>query len=357
MKKQYYDIQKLIDTGCNWMILLGMRSNGKSYQVKKRALEKAYNGERFVYLRRWSEDIKTKDVAAYFDDAPVKDITNGEWLGVTAYQGYFYWYNVGENDKVFRSPEPIGRYCSLNQYERYKSQVFVNTTIIIYEEFITDKIYLGNLQTSEPKMLMQFVSTVARDENIEVFLVGNTISRVCPYFSEWSLKGTLDQKPGTIEIYHLKGENGIVNIAVENCEALQRASKMFFGIASKQIISGEWDVNEVPKLLKPYQYYDMLYEIKLVYGDFKFCMQLMHDADTSGLFVYVYPFTGNRKIQRVITNDFSTDPFVSNGLLRRIRAECAIADCFLHDKVCYSDNLTGTDFKQVLNHYDFKGVK
>lgn len=355
MKKRYYDLSNLLGCGCYWMILYGMRSNGKSYAVKKHALEQAAKGIKFVYLRRWSEDIKAKEVDTYFDDMDVEQITGGKYNGVTAYQGFFY-FTYFEDDKEKRG-EQIGRYCSLNQAERYKSQVFKDYGVVIYEEFLTNKIYLGSNDNPEPKQLMQFVSTVARDKNIYVFLIGNTISRVCPYFSEWGLKGIMQQQPGTIDIYHLRGENGVVDIAVENCEVVETKSKMFFGNTSKQITSGEWEVNDCPKLLKPYAFYNMLYEIDIQYGEFKYIMQLLADGETGGTFVYIYPNTSGRKIRRVITNIFNVDPMITNGLNPRIKAECLISECFRTGKVCYSDNLTGTDFKQILSQYDLKGVR
>ena len=356
MKKKYYDLQPLLDCKCYWNILFGMRSNGKSFAVKRHALIKAYEDqEEFIYLRRWSEDIKEKEVASYFADMPVKEYTKGTWEGVTAFHGFFYWYNTGEDDKIIRSSKPIGRYCSLNQAERYKSQVF-KASRIIFEEFLTNKIYLGSASNPEPRMLQQFVSTVARDRNIEVFLIGNTISRVTPYIPEFGLHGMMQQKPGTIDIYHLRGENGVVDIAVENCEVVESKSKMFFGLASKQIISGEWEVNDCPKLPKQYQYYEMLYEISIKYNDFAYIMQLLFDQEAGGSCIYIYPDTKGRKIRRVITNRFSTDPFITNGFNPKIRAECLMAECFRSGKVCYSDNLTGTDFKQILDQYNLRGL-
>lgn len=358
MKRKYYSLDAIMKTGAHWKILYGMRSNGKSFSVKKYILEDAYkNKKSFVYLRRWGDDIKEKDVASYFADMSVKEITKGDYETVSAFRGYFYFANEDpETMKIERGPA-IGRYCALNLYERYKSQVFKNIGSIVYEEFLTNKIYLGGSgENSEPRLLMHFVSTVARDENINVFLIGNTISRVCPYFTEWGLKGVMKQKPGTIDIYHLRGENGVVDIAVENCEVVNTNSKMFFGLASKQITSGEWEVDDVPKLLKPYKYYEMLYEISIVFNEFRYVLQLMFDNETGGTFVYIYPNTKARHIRRVITDVFNVDPFVTNGLMGKIRAECLIAECFRKGKVCFSDNLTGTDFKNVLNSYDLKGV-
>ena len=353
MVKRYYELQHLLDCKCFWMLLYGMRSNGKSYAVKKKIIEDAMQGITFVYLRRWGDDIKGPGVEAYFDDMPFNELTDGQYVGIKAYQGYLYFYTIGEDDKPVRVGGAIGRYCALNLYERYKSQVFKNCGNVVYEEFLTDKVYLNN----EPKLLMQFVSTVARDRDINVFMIGNTISRVCPYFDEWGLaKGIHNQKPGTINIYHLKGENGVVDIAVENCEAVTTSSKMFFGHASKQIIRGEWDVDDVPKLLKPYEFYSLLYEMTVIAGEFKYIMQLMSDDENGGLFVYVYPNTKERKTMRTISPDFNTSPWITNGLRHDIKAECCIADCIRNGKLCYSDNLTGTDFRKVMTTYDLRSV-
>lgn len=356
-KKKYYDMSKLLSCNASWNILYGMRSNGKSYAVKDHMLDNVVKKEeRFVYLRRWSEDIKQREVSTYFDDMNINKITKDKYSAVLAYQGFFYFGNICSNGKTERASDPIGRYCSLNQAERYKSQVFDNVTSIDFEEFMTDKIYLGTNARPEPRLLMQFVSTVARDRDIKVFMIGNTVSRVNPYISEWSLKNFLQQKPGTIDIYHLRGENGIVDIAVENCEVVETKSRMFFGLASKQITSGEWEVDDVPKLLKPREYYDMLYELCVKYNDFKYVLQLMFDGETGGSFVFVYPLTKDRKIERVITNEFSIKPLISKGLKPEIKAEVLMAKCFKDGKVCFSDNLTGTDFRQVIDNFNLRGV-
>lgn len=350
---EYYSLENILKCGCNWMLLFGMRSNGKSYAVKDYVLKEAWKDHRpFLYLRRWGEDIRVKQLT-YFDDMPIYEYTDGEYMCVTPYQGNWYWGNVLESGKIERGPKSIGRYCALSEAERYKSQVF-NTENLIYEEFLTNRLYLGSRERPEPRLLMQFVSTVARDRDIKVFMIGNTISRVCPYIDDWSLKGMRNMKAGTIEIYHLRGENGIVDFAVENCEVVKTRSKMFFGLSSKQITAGEWEVDEMPKLLKPYEYYDMIYEVCLKASDFSYCMQLMYDGSTEGLFVYVYPLTGKRVIERVITDTFNTDPMVTRCFRSDIRPEVIMAQCFRRNKVCYSDNLTGTDFKQVLKMYNLE---
>lgn len=349
-KRKYYNIANLLSVGAEYNLLLGKRSNGKSYQVKKLALEEAYNeGKKFVYLRRWQMDIKQSNVSDYFNDMPIKDITHDEYIGVTAYQGYIYFYNVDEDhdNKIIRGPL-IGRYCALNEAERYKSQVFDGYDKIIYEEFITDNIYLDN----EPRKLMQFVSTVFRNRKGRVFLVGNTLSRVCPYFKEWNLQGTLRQRPGTIEIYNYHVEGETIRVAVEYCANDNAGNSMFFGLSAKQIVTGEWEVDDLPHLPDEQEKYECIYRMLVEYQDFKFALNLLVDPAGSRI-VFIYPHTGKTKVDRIITDRFDVNPMISSRLDPRRKCEQHISECFRFNKVCYSDNLTGTDFRHVVEHFRF----
>lgn len=347
MAKQpkYYDISNLLTTEASYMMLLGQRANGKSYQVKKTCLEHfVKTGEKFIYLRRWVSDIKTKPVESYFDDMPIKKITKGKYEFIIAWSGSLYFGYLDE-DGARKRGEEIGRYCALNEYERYKSQTFPNYKYIIYEEFITDAMYLGD---NEPTILQQFVSTVARNRKMTVFLVGNTLSRVCPYFHEWSLNGVLKQALGTIEVYHYHfNDTDTVDIAVEYCKNAEAENYMFFGQSAKQIVSGEWDTREVNKLPRPKEEYEKIYELLVEYQDFRFCVELLVEPTEGGTICFVYPYTSYRTIQRKITDKFTDNIFSTAFLDTRRRPEAMISECFRAGKVCYSDNLTGADFTHV----------
>lgn len=360
---KYYDITNLLSTKAQYLMLLGQRSNGKSYQVKETILKDAYkyiksegkDGSRFIYLRRWVTDIKAKAVKAYFEDfTEFKDnklaisiLTKGDFIDIDAWNGFIYFVGIDEKGDRYRS-NPIGRYCALNEYERYKSQAFINYRNIVFEEFITDATYLNN----EPTQLQQFCSTVLRNEEGTVFLVGNTLSRVCPYFNEWCLDGVLKQKQGTIEIYHhhvkdVDGNDVIINIAVEYCANANIKNTMFFGQSAKQIVSGEWDTKEVPKLPRKLEDYERVYEVSIVYQSFKFILDLLIEPEEGGVIVYIYPNTNNRQIDRILTEQFSDSPFISARLDTSKKPEYLINECFRRGKVCYSDNLTGADFGHV----------
>ena len=349
-KKQYYDIKPLLKNDADYYILLGMRANGKSYQVKETVLKDAFENESlFVYLRRFKDDIKQYYVESYFADMDISAITGGKYTLVVAWQGFIYFANLDDKGQIIKGHR-IGRYCALNEAYRYKSNAFVNYKWIVYEEFITDETYLSN----EPDKLQQFVSTVARDNPIKVLLIGNTISRVCPYFSEWALTGTLKQKPNTIELYHMKDDKGneTARIAVENCTTVENDSKMFFGKAAKQILSGEWDVKLSPRL--PYDIKEMetLYNMQIQYQMFTFNLKLLMYIDGS-LYVFIYPAKELKKDGRILSTDFSTNPQQTTNFNNHSGMELKILECFAAGKVCYSDNLTAADFEQVQQQFKF----
>lgn len=346
-KKKYYDISNMLSTNAQYMMLLGQRANGKSYQAKMTVLTNAFKtGRKFVYLRRWKEDIKMKAINSYFGDMPVREITYGEYEGVRAWNGELFFYRNGEDGEIIKS-ECIGRYCALNESERYKSWTFVDYDYIIYEEFITDKLYLDD----EPRNLQQFVSTVARSNRMTVLLIGNTLSRVCPYFSEWCLDGVLKQKQGTIEIYHYHVEDSVIDIAVEYCANSVTDNKMFFGQTAKQIITGEWDTVDVPKLPRKQYEYTKVYEVLFTYQKFSFVIELLIEPKEGGKLLHIYPYTKQREIYRKITADFSDLPNVTNRLDITKKPEAYMVNCFRLDKVCYSDNLTGSDFRRIMREF------
>lgn len=351
-KQKYYRISNIEKTNAQYRILLGERANGKSYAVKEHCLLKAYeNGDEFGLLRRYKQDVRESDIEAYFADMPIYSITSGEYDMITVYRGCIYFSKIDEDGKIVRGKK-CGHVFYLSGNERFKSQAFPYITDIIYEEFVTNKMYLPN----EPSELQHFISTIARRRLITVWLIGNTISRVCPYYSEWGLKNIPYQKQGTIEIYKFStnqvDDNGnavVIKIAVENCANSGNNSKMFFGKTGEQITSGQWETKEQPHLPRSYEEYELIYELLFADMGFNFVIQLLINKD-GGLITYIYPFTKKRNINRVVTSVFSDSPFVTRYLRSDNPAELQIKNCLINGKVCFSDNLTGCDFMQILEN-------
>ena len=349
-KKKYYRLDNILKHDATYNILLGERSNGKSYAVKERVLTNAYkNDMEFIYLRRFDRDITSSNVERYFGDMPISIITAGEYESITTWRSSIFFCNFDENGKVQRGKK-IGYYLALNNDERTKSQTFPNVTDLIYEEFVTTRMYLAD----EPNRLQHLVSTIARDRNIKVWLIGNTINRICPYFSEWQLRNIPKQKEGEIDDYDFTrtnevGDEFVTRITVEFCESSNTQSKMFFGKVAESIAGGKWETKEVAKLQQKYEEYERLYELELCDCGFTFILQLLMSKNTGDLIVYCYPKTKQtRNIVRKITTNFEENRLTSVNFNVTIRAEKIMKELLAQNKICYSDNLTGTDFEQVL---------
>ena len=212
--KKYYSIERIKKIDAQFKILLGGRNIGKSYAVKHDVVKECFtHGKEFVYLRRWDEDIKTKYVTQYFSDLDIKGITDGKFSDVYIWQGKIYLCNYDENYHV-KEKFLIGYAHSLNQNERYKSQIYPRVDYIIYEEFITDKLYLPN----EPATLQEYASTIFRERIGVVYMVGNTISKLCPYFNEWKLEK--DNRSDT--------QRRIYRNSCQGCRGIMRGAKCIF---------------------------------------------------------------------------------------------------------------------------------
>ena len=91
----------------------------------------------------------------------------------------------------------------------------------------------------------------------------------------------------------------------------------------------------------------MVYEVALEYQTFAFVLQLLIDPEEGTRLLYVYPRTKQRKIERLITDKFSDD-IMTTRYFKDTKAEQIMVDCIDNNKVCFSDNLTGNDFTNVI---------
>lgn len=355
-KNKSYFLMTLLITlikGIEYIILLGTRSNGKSYAAKEYCLtEFIKHGTRFVYVRRYQMDVTNYKMESWMGDMPISTITKGQWTTIKCLKEQFFFAKWSEDGKkLITSKEPIGYCMSVQGDEHYKSLTYPNVGTFVFEEFITRNYYLPD----EPTRLMSLISTVARNHKIKVICIGNTISRICPYFTEWSLTGIKKQKPGTLDTYSMPipDSDEVVKIGVYNCDN-QMGSGMFWGELSKSISGTAWECEIQPHLPKPVECYRVLYELVVKKDDNLFLLQLLSDyKQAQNVTWYVQPKTTPiQKGTRVITDDFAIDPKWTLGFRPITVNEMKVFDLIKNGKICYSDNLTGTEFKQVIQMID-----
>ena len=103
--QQYYNINKLLSKNAIYNIIIGERSNGKTYAVLKYAVEKYFKDKsQFAILRRWQEDITGHRAGQMFTNlianGEIMRISKGEYTGITYYARKFYFCNYDEKGNL-----------------------------------------------------------------------------------------------------------------------------------------------------------------------------------------------------------------------------------------------------------------
>lgn len=366
--KKHYDIKPILKLEADYNMINGRRSNGKSYAVKELALWEAYHERDYLtnapkvryelaYGRRWRDELKRADVESYFDDSPINKITGGDYTTVAVYQNDIYFANISDETGKKVRGKKIGHCFALTSSTHYKSLTYPKIGNYIFEEYMSEN---AQYLPRDVSNLESIISTIARNDKIRVFLIGNTINPVCPYFREWGLQGAINQKEGTIDIYKKptavfdyaanKWVDSYVKIAVEKCAQTSEVGLMAFGRRARSINGTEWETEEHAHLLKPFNAYEVKYQILYKYDSFKFVIDLLRDKETREITLFVYPFTGEAdasKIKRRVTDEYTTT-FLHTAYLTILNGfDKLVLELIERGKVCYSDNLTGTEFLTI----------
>lgn len=365
MSKQYYSLREILKQNCTFNILLGQKGNGKSYSVKDYILQVAYNekdpytGEavecyQFAYFRRWDLELKAADLEQYFADfienddgrRRIEEITNGEYTTVSVYQKKIYFANVDPNSGKVERGKHIGYAFSVARASKYASLSYPKIGIGVFEEFVTNEGY----QPKEPSTFVMMLSTIFRRRSAKIFMIGNTLSRESPYFSEFQLVNVPRQKQGTIDIYHYKTEDGSdITIAVENCDAVEMENKLIIGRRTKMITTGQWDSEEQPHLPEPITHYKTVHTFFVETENLVYMGRILKNSDS--FLLYICPHTTgikDRDHTRIITRRFSLNYLHASKLLTdKLKYDLIISELLRLGHVAYSDNLTGTEFKEL----------
>ena len=109
---------------------------------------------------------------------------------------------------------------ALSTEQHMSSASFLDVDIIIFEEFMERGSYIPH----EPDRLMIFYSTIDRKRGTtKLYLVGNSITKVCPYIREWDLEGIFKSiQQGEIKTKTIQNEENTVKIAIEFCKSSGR---------------------------------------------------------------------------------------------------------------------------------------
>lgn len=346
---KYYSVEKIMSYRCTYNILLGQRSNGKSYSVKKECVKEAFLGMGdLIYLRRWKLELKQEDVIDYFRDCPVEEITGGEYNHIDVFRSRIYLATINKETGEIKRGRAIGRTADLAGASHLKSVIqrgqYKN---IIYEEFCTDSGYIGG--GKEPNKLMQFVATVFGVQYTgRVWLIGNTVSRYNPYFFCWQLKSLQKMKPGDIDIYKFKDGDEEISIAVEFCSSLNVSNNMFIGDAKANITTGVWETTSQPQIPEEFGKFKVVYKMAVEYQDFRFILKVIRNAAKEMLLLCVND--PDEKAKRIVSDKIGGDVMTTTKMIPLTKGDKIILSLIKRGKMVYANNLVGTDFQSILKN-------
>lgn len=355
--QMYYDIGPIDATNAVYRMIIGQRSNGKTYSVCKHMVENYFSkGYRSAYIRRWDEDIQPKHLASLF--APhydlIKELSGGEYNSVAYRAKEFHLVHLDDEGKVDKKdPEAFCITASINTAEHTKGQDRGEIHLILFDEFMTRQGYLQN----EFILYCNLLSSLIRNrEDTVIYMCANTVNRYCPYFKEMGLKDVDTMPQGQVYIYTYG--NADLTVAVEYCDpvkATEKVASKYFAFDNPQlemITAGAWELMAYPRA--PYKIFpnDIKYRFYISFGESMLCGEIINPADKAhktDLFIFIHPQTKDIDIDNLT-------PVYGQGFSASICHVKYLTDCptelhklirdlILKRAVCFSDNETGEIFR------------
>lgn len=164
----YWDIQPSLTYNALLNFIVGSRGCGKTYGLKKFVIKRFLrNKEKFIYVRRFKEEITGKLCAKFFDDI-ANEYPDNEFTVI--------------NTSFYIDGEHCGEAMCLSGQKLLKGIPFPEVRTIIFDEFILDSGVYRYLK-GEVESFLEMLETVARlRDDVRVYLLSNALSVTNPYF-------------------------------------------------------------------------------------------------------------------------------------------------------------------------------
>ncbi len=240
-EKKFWTSEEIDKKGKRFNIVLGARTVGKSYHMKKTVLENYFRGgEKFVWLRKDVQEAENSAMSFLGDMIEVLDKLiptdeNGKQLGKFICYAKKLVYKQREDEIEYDengeelpgkfTSITVGWFISLKQQSVYKSFAFQDVTYIIYDEFLS--IVYGRREVFN---FLELIGTVERlRDDLKIYMLSNAITFDNPYFTQLEI----DEIKGVGVFNHKKKaaiqilDQETVNIAKEQSKTL---AKWFGGL-------------------------------------------------------------------------------------------------------------------------------
>lgn len=276
----WYDYGPIKKLKCQYNMIIGERSNGKTYGALKEIIENyVKNKKKGAYIRRYKEDYRGKRGDALFEsieaDGVVTEMTEGKFNCIKYQSGRWYFaISDPETGKKMACEDPFCYAFAISDMEHDKSTSYPDVTTIVFDEFLTRGYYLPN----EFVLFMNTLSTIIRHRNdVTIYMLANTVNKYAPYFGEMGLKHIQQMEKGQIDVYTYG--NSKLKVAVEYCASPKKEGKksdVYFAFDNPSlelITGGAWELDIYPHCPDTYDRKDvkfcffMEFEEELLQGE------------------------------------------------------------------------------------------
>lgn len=352
-KEKFYDSTDIDKTDATYRIIIGLRSNGKTYCLIRKAITTFFKeGRASAYVRRYGEDLKPNNIGKLLE--PHKDLirklSKGKYNDYEFRTGIFRFIYVDSKGATKLRSNEFLYTTALATWEHQKGSDKAPDGIkyLIFDEFLTRNRYLNNEFATFTNVISSFIRN--RPGSV-IYMLANTVSRFGnPYFVEMGLTDTDKMKQGEIRLYTYNNEK--LTVALEYCAESEAVKDVvhYYAFDNPQLsilTNGDWE-EEAYRHWKP-EYWKMTDET------FKFkvllrfqCHEIVgevHQISNSRI-VFWHPL-GNSKYKWTEKDTVYTDEPViymtwSNYLnSTRTKKQSVIHNLFVNNNDYYSDNTVG----------------
>lgn len=358
-KSKWYSLDHILELKCQYNMIFGERSNGKSFAGLERIIRRWWeHGEQGAYIRRWKEDYRGKRgnqlFAGHHEAGKISEITGGEWDNVKYYSGRWYLAKYdAEIDKLVSQEEPFCYAFALSDMEHDKSTTYPLVTTIVFDEFLTRSYYLPD----EFVIFMNVLSTIIRyRDNVTIFMLGNTVNKYSPYFKEMGLKHVAEMEPGKIDIYSY-GDSKL-KVAVEYCKSIEASGKksdLYFAFdnpALSMITGGTWEIDVYPHCPMKFRTRDIQFIFFIEFNDCILQCEVVILPNCK--FLYIHDKSTPIKDEDddiIFTERYDPRPNHFRNIRKgNSKVERSISWFFINDKVFYQDNEVGEIVRNYLQY-------
>lgn len=356
---KYYSLSRIKKKHAIYNMIIGERSNGKTYSCLENALKDFVQSDfknTFAYVRRWKEDIRGKRAQQVFnglnENGVIAKLTGGEYTHVYYNSGRYYLCTYNEEGKaIYNQEEVFGYLFALSDMEHDKGATYSTVTSVIFDEFMTRGTYLSD----EFMLFMNVLSTIVRRrENVTIYMLANTVNKYCPYFKEMGLTHAMTMEQGTIDVYGY-GDSKL-SVAVEYCSSMEsnKTNNFYFAFNNpklEMITGGVWELDIYPHCPIKYTPKNIEFIYFICFNDYIYQCECISKDDNFFTFIHLKT-TELKDPENDLIYSFDYNPLLNynrsilnpkNNLERRVKW------FFDTERVFYSDNEVGDAIHNYLN--------